>query len=270
MKEMYVSLSAAVGQEKHLAVVANNLANVNSVGFKKDTAVFQVRPPNVDWERMERSADPELDLPSPRQRLTGDRNYVTLMQTSTDFSEGSLRSTSDPFNVAIEQSGGTQGAAFFAVETPQGERYTRAGAFQVSREGELVTPDGYRVLSSSGGAIQVGDATPQSLSIGADGKVASEGTQAGALRLVWVSEPNRLEKIGNGLFSAGGGRVVTRDVQDTDPVQVRQGFLEYSNVNIVEELVRMIELQRSYEASQKVIQTMSDASSKVATLVLNG
>lgn len=266
MKEIYVSMSGAVASEKYLAIVANNLANVNSVGFKKDTAVFEVRPPEVDFEAMVKSADPDLGLPVPRQQVEGNRNFVRVAGSYTDFSVGPLRATNGPLDVAIEEPEAAGTAAFFAVETAEGTRYTRMGNFQRNSANELVTPSGFRVLGANGGPIRLGS---MSVDISKTGAIASDGEDVGSFDVVVFDNPQFLEKTGYGLFSDPDGRAGGRAALEADGVSVRQGYLEMANVNVVEELVKMIEIQRMYTTFQKSLQTMDDASSKAIASVLN-
>ena len=264
MKAIYVAMSAAVAQEKRTAVLANNLANAASVGFKRDMAVFEVRPPEVRVKALEASVSPDLGLAPVRQRLEGTRNYVRLAETVIDFSPGVLRNTGRGLDVAIEEQDVGAGRAFFAVATPQGERYTRMGNFTLNSKGELVTQNGLRVLSRGGGAIRLGSQRP---AVGPDGEMSDTREVAGALKIVYFENPADLEKVGHGLFAArsgarpgelGAGRVVAR-----------QGFLEMSNVNVVDQLVKLIETQRAYSAVEKSIQTIDEASTQAIRAVKN-
>jgi len=266
MKEMYVSLSAAVAQERHLAVIANNLANVNSAAFKKEVAVFEVRPPQVRYDLMERSVSRELELPAPRQMRAGDRNYAALAATAVDFSAGDVRPTSNPFDLALEERDAKGGRAFFVVDTPQGARYTRAGNFVTNKDQELTTPDGYMVQSREGTSVKVPD---RLIEVSPRGEVVSRGKPLGALKVVVFDQPGQLEKLGNGLFSDREGAVVPKELTDADAVRVRQGYLEMSNVNVVAELVKMIEAQRAFASYEKAIQSIDDVASRVISGALS-
>jgi flagellar basal-body rod protein FlgG len=267
MKEMYVALSGAVAREKQLALVANNLANVNSVGFKKDLAVFRVRPPEADLPLLEKSASPRLELPPAAQRMEGDRNYATLAESFTDFSMGTLQPTANPYDMALEaRNPGLPGTPFFVVSTPQGDSLTRMGNFQVNSRQELVTPGGYPVKSQGGDVLKLTGKPGESIVISPTGEVFTGGQSVGNVRVVMVEQPAQLEKTGSGLFSDKGGQVAVRDVTPADGVSVRQHYLETSNVNVVEELVKMIDLQRAYAGFEKAIQAMDDATGKVVAL----
>lgn len=264
MKELYTALAGAVAREKQLAIVTNNLANANSVGFKKDSTLFEVRPPEADLKTMARSADPGLNLPTPRQWIPGNQESVRIGGTTTDFSTGSLRETGATVDFALESRKAGQGAAFFAVQTPQGTRYTRAGNFALNEKKEVLTRQGDRVLAKGGQPLTMDGANVR---VNGNGEVMANGGTAGALGLVYIERPERLQKVGNDLFALGQAQ--PRAVTPADGVVVRQGYLEMANVNIVDELVRMIDLQRSYEAFQKTIQTMDDESSRTISTVLN-
>ena len=265
MKEMYVSLSGAVAQERHLAVLANNLANVNSVGFKREVAVFEVRPPDTRPDIMAQSADAELNLPPVRQMAADSRNYVQMTKTVVDFASGDLRPTGNSLDMALQERDPKKGVAFFAVETPEGERYTRMGNFTTNINQELVTPDGHLVKSREGSALKIPD---QHIEVSPKGGIVSKGQEVGSLKVVVFDNPDQLEKIGNGLFS--NGTAGSRELTDSDDITVRGGFVETSNVNIVTELVKMIEAQRAYTTYEKSIQAIDEISSSVINSVLNG
>ena len=269
MKEMYVALSGAVSREKQLALVANNLANVNSVGFKKDDMVFQVRPPGVDFVLLEKSASPELNLPTPRQRIEGDRNYVRATGSVTNFSTGELRPTERSLDMALVTKGPDRATPFFVVQTPAGERLTRAGDFALNESQEMATRDGYRVLSTAGQPIQVTGSPSEAVYVSPSGDISKGGQDIGSMRVVLAERPDRLVKTGNGLFSDPSGAAQVRDAQADDGVSVRQNLLEMANVNVVAELVKMIEIQRTYTALQKTIQTIDEASSRTITGALS-
>lgn len=262
MKELYVSVSGAIGREKQMTVVANNLANVNSVAFKRQNTVFALRPPEVDFQALELSADKRMNLPTPRQWLEGDRAYTKVDETVTDYSNGVLRQTGGDLDLALESKRPEAGTPFLVVNTPEGRRLTRMGNLTLNQNGELVTHSGLQVSNgSSGGAIQVDNRLK--IGISPSGEVFSGTRQVGQLDIVVVNDPKQLEPQGEGLYSDRGGQVASHPVAAADQVAVKQGCLEYSNVNIVDELVQMIELQRSYSSHQKSIQTMDEETGKV-------
>ncbi len=269
MKELYVAVSGAIGREKQMAVVANNLANVNSVAFKRQKAVFALRPPEVDFQALELSADERMNLPAPRQWLEGDLAYTKIDETVTDYSPGMFRQTGGDLDLVLECKQPDAGTPFFSVNTAEGRRLTRMGNLTLNQNGELVTHSGLRVNNgASGGAIQVNSRLK--IGISQTGEVFSGDQAVGRLDIVMVNDPKQLEPQGEGLYSDLGGRVTSRPVAAADQVSVKQGCLEYSNVNIVDELVQMIELQRSYSSHQKSIQTMDEETGKVIEMARMG
>lgn len=268
MKEAYVALSGAVAREKQLTLVSNNLANVNTVGFKKEVAVYEVRPPETDFAAMMNSYDPGLRLPEPpRQWVEGDRSYVRIAESFLDVSPGILRPTDRKLDVAIESPNWDRGAAFFEVATPDGLRYTRAGNFYVNSSKDMVTGAGYAVLDTEGKTIKLDDTDVE---IRPGGEIRKDGVLLATLKLAYFEHPENLEKEGYSVFSDREGTVEQRDLLLEDMVSVKQGHLEMGNVNIVEELTRMIELQRAYGTHQKTLQTMNDLSSQVISQVMSG
>jgi flagellar basal-body rod protein FlgF len=238
---LLIGLSRQIALGRELDVVSNNVANINTTGFKKDGAVFQ-----------------EFLMPVARANNFQGRDrlfsYVHDRATFHDFSAGSMQTTGNPLDAAIS------GKGFFAVQTARGERYTRNGAFQVSATGELVTSEGDRVLGTGGPIrLQPGD---HSLTIAADGSITvREGANAnadsprGKLRLVAFAQEHRLEKDGSSMFSAPQGVQQQPAGQD---VKVSQGVIEKSNVQSVLEMSRLIEVTRSYTQIATMLQSESD------------
>lgn len=238
MEGIYPVLSGALAEEKRLELIANNLANLNTGGFKRDYPLFEGVNPGA-------AGSPG---PSPM--------FGLLSGIVTDFSTGPLRMTGEPLDVAIE------GDGFFAVQTPHGIRYTRDGHFGLNEAGQLVTGSGDPVMGA-GGLVLLPSGT---VSIAEDGKVSVRGTEAkavpvevDAIQVVQFSDPGRLTKAGQTLFEANG----EEPVPSATP-RLRQGMLEGSNVNPVGEMVVMIEVLRLYEAAQKAIQTADEMAGKAA------
>jgi flagellar basal-body rod protein FlgF len=236
---LLIGLSRQVVLRRELEAVANNIANLNTAGFKADATVFE-----------------EYLMPVARHNhfnvLDRRVSYVRDRATWRDLSQGPVQQTGNPLDVAIE------GNAFFAVQTAAGERYTRNGAFQINATGELVTSEGDRVLGEAG-PIQF-QATDNSISIGPDGTIrAREGTNAtvdaarGKLRLVSFA-PGRLQKDGGSRFLAPAGM----DPQPAPQATVTQGAVEKSNVRAVVEMTRMIEITRTYSQVATMLQQQSE------------
>jgi flagellar basal-body rod protein FlgF len=216
-----IGLSRQVALRRMLDVIANNVANMNTNGFKADGNLFE-----------------EYLMPTARENrfLANDRrvSFVQDRATWTDMRAGGVQHTGNPLDLAID------GSAFFAVETPRGERYTRNGAFQINAAGELVTSEGYRVLGDAGPVVfQPQD---RNISIGRDGAIAVGDDARGRLRLVEFGQIGRLQKDGTSLFAAPADLPPDPSLE----ARVTQGAVEKSNVKGVVEMSRLIEVTRTY------------------------
>ncbi|HET9447495.1 MAG TPA: flagellar basal-body rod protein FlgG [Steroidobacteraceae bacterium] len=235
-------------QQTRMTVTSHNLANVNTNGFKKGRAVFE----DLLYQNQRQvgaATSQDTQLPSGLHVGTG----VRVVATEKMYTQGNLTQTGNALDVAVN------GRGFFQVLLPDGTLgYTRDGSFQVNAQGELVTSSGYQVqpgITIPGGA--------QSISIGSDGVVTvmlpgqSTPTQVGSLQLVDFVNPAGLQPRGENLLleSAASGTAQTSTPGLNGVGTVSQGFLESSNVNVVEELVNMIETQRAYEMNSKAIAT---------------
>jgi len=235
-------------QQTRMAVVSNNLANVNTSGFKKGRAVFEdLLYQNV--KQVGASTSQDTQSPSGLSLGTG----VRVVATEKIYTQGNLSQTGNSFDVAIE------GRGFLQVLLPDGTLgYTRDGSLQVSPQGELVTSSGYRVQPT----ITIPDAA-QSVTIGKDGVVTvavagqASPTQVGQLQLSDFINPAGLQPRGENLLieSAASGTAQTGTPGLNGLGTLEQGAVEGSNVNVVEEMVNMIETQRAYEMNTKAIQS---------------
>jgi len=235
-------------QQTRMAVVSNNLANVNTTGFKKSRAVFEdLLYQNVRQVGAATSQDTEA--PSGMSLGTG----VRVVATEKTYTQGNLNQTGNSLDLAIS------GRGFFQILLPDGTlAYTRAGDFQLSSQGQLVTSSGY--------VVQPGINIPQgaqSITVGADGVVSvqlagqSTPTQVGTLQLVDFVNPTGLQPRGENLLleTAASGTAQPGSPGQSGLGTLEQGAIESSNVNVVEEMVNMIETQRAYEMNTKAIQT---------------
>jgi len=239
---LLIGLSRQIALARELEVVANNVANLNTTGYKADGTVFEEFLMPVARANQFAAADSQL-------------SYVQDRATWHDFSQGAVQSTGNPLDVAID------GEAFLVVQTPRGERYTRNGSLHINATGQLVTSDGNQVVGESGPIVfQAGD---HSINIGADGSITvREGANAttdssrGKLRLVSFPQVDRLQKDGSSTFAAPQG------TQPQTPQNARlvQGALEKSNVKSVIEMARMIEVTRSYTQIAAMLQKQGDLS----------
>jgi flagellar basal-body rod protein FlgF len=235
---LLVGLSRQMVLERQMDVVANNVANVNTNGYKADKSLFQ--------EYLKTGAHEDNFVGQDRTV-----SYVLDNGTFKDFAQGPTEPTKNPLDVAID------GAGFLAVQTAAGERYTRDGSLQINNQGQLVTAAGDIVLGNSGPIVF--QQTDHDVSIAADGNVTvQEGTSRtdavrGKLRMVSFANAQQLLKEGTNLYSAG-----TAAAQPDTASKLRQGFIEKSNVNSVTEMSRMIEVTRTYTQIATLLQQQSD------------
>jgi flagellar basal-body rod protein FlgF len=234
-----VGLSRQIALQRELDVVANNIANINTTGFKADNVVFQ-----------------EFLMPGAQaNQFAGNDRRVSFVQdraTWLDLSQGPVEQTGNPLDVAIS------GNAFLTVQTPRGERYTRNGALQINAQGQLVTSEGLQVIGQNGPIVfQPND---RDISIGVDGLISvREGqnttdSQRGKLKLASFDQQQRLQKDGTSTYMAPAG--VTPQVPAD--ARVTQGAVEKSNVKSVLEMTRMIEVTRAYTQIASMLQSQSD------------
>ena len=247
-RALWVAKTGLEAQQTRMAVISNNLANVNTNSFKRGTAVFEdLMYQNIRQAGAQSSEDSQI--PTGLYLGTG----VKTVATEKQFGQGNMVVTDNMLDVAIEGNG------FFQISLPDGTNaYSRDGSFQLDADGRLVTPTGFPVSP----AITVPqDAT--GVTIGIDGTISvvtpgsATPTQIGNLQLANFVNPQGLQPIGKNLLvetaSSGTAQVGTPGLDGLG--SLNQGFLESSNVNVVEELVNMIEAQRAYEMNSKAIQT---------------
>jgi flagellar basal-body rod protein FlgF len=234
---LLIGLSRQVALQRELDVVSNNIANINTSGFKADGMVFE-------------------EFLSPVARSAATQNRISFVQdraTWHDLSQGPVEQTGNPLDLAL------QGKGFLTVQTPRGDRYTRSGSMQINATGQLVTSSGTPVLGENGPIVI--QPTDRDISISADGTVSvKEGAQSststlrGKLRIVSFDQPEKLEKNGDGTFAAKDDNPARPDLQ----TRLIQGSLEKSNVRGVVEMTRMIEVTRNYTQVASMLQQQSD------------
>ncbi|MGL5166333.1 MAG: flagellar basal-body rod protein FlgF [Afipia sp.] len=237
---LLVALSRQMSLERQIDVIANNVANVNTSGFKANKSLFE--------EYLNTGARED-------NFASGDRR-VSFVQDRTayhDFSAGPLEKTGNPLDVSID------GKGLIAVQTPGGERYTRDGSFQINAQGQLVTTGGNVVLGTNGPIVF--QPTDRDIKISSEGMITvREGivTQfdsiRGKLKLVKFDNMQQLKKEGANLYSAPAGTVAQADTAS----RVNQGFVEKSNVNAITEMTRMMEVMRTYQSVASLMQQQSD------------
>jgi flagellar basal-body rod protein FlgF len=235
---LLVSLSQQVAAYRSMDVIANNLANASTPGFKREAAKFEEYIAQMK--------------PSDTQQGPQSVSFVKDAGIMRDTSEGDIQTTGAPFDLAIK------GNAYFTVQTPQGTRYTRNGHFTLDGSGQLVTSDGNPV-QGEGGAITI---TPDdgAVQIAADGTVSSiingQPNQIGKIKLVDFGDPAALTKEGDSLYST------TQTANDATGSTMKQGMLESSNVKPVVEISNMIQVMRSYEATSALAKSQEDLQSQ--------
>jgi flagellar basal-body rod protein FlgG len=245
---LWIAKTGLDAQQTRMATISNNLANASTTGFKRGRAVFEdLLYQNLRQVGAQSSQDTQL--PSGLMLGTG----VRVVATEKLFTQGSLAQTENPLDVAIE------GRGFLQVLLPDGTlAYTRDGSMQRDSQGQMVTASGYVMQP----AITL-PADAQSVNIGSDGTVSvvvpgsAAPTQVGSLQLADFINPTGLQPIGKNLFleSAASGSPQTGNPGLNGLGTLTQGYVEGSNVNVVEELVSMIETQRAYEMNSKAIST---------------
>jgi flagellar basal-body rod protein FlgF/flagellar basal-body rod protein FlgG len=235
-----VGLSRQIALQRELDVVANNIANLNTTGYKADNTVFHEYLMPVARAGNFAASDRQL-------------SFVHDRATWLDLSQGPVEQTGNPLDVAIS------GNAFLTVQTPRGERYTRNGALQINNQGQLVTSEGLQVVGQSGPIVF--QPTDHDISIGNDGTISvREGqntidAQRGKLKLASFDQPQRLQKDGTSTYMAPAG--VTPQAAPLD-VRINQGVIEKSNVKSVMEMTRMVEITRAYTQIAQILQNQSD------------
>ncbi|WP_029149143.1 flagellar basal-body rod protein FlgG [Methylophilus sp. 5] len=259
IRSLWISKTGLDAQQMQMDVISNNLANVSTSGFKKSRAVFEdLLYQNI--RQVGSQSSQQSQLPSGLQLGTG----VKPVATERIFTQGNLQQTSNDKDVAI------QGQGFFQILLPDGTTsYTRDGSFQVDSQGQLVTASGFPVQP----AITI-PANAQSLSIGRDGVVSittpnsTATTQIGQIQVATFINPAGLQAKGENLFveTTASGNPNTNTPGTNGAGLLSQGYVETSNVNVVEELVSMIQTQRAYEINSKAITTSDQMLQKLSQM----
>ncbi len=230
---LFAAASGMLADQIRQDVIANNLANATTAGFKGDVAVGEAFPSMLINQIQNGSPVGELGLGS---RIT---------ETATNGSQGAIVQTGNTYDLAIA------GDGWFSVQGPAGKAYTQNGAFTVDAKGQLVTADALPVLDTNGRPVNVGG---DNAVISPDGEVSVDGRQVAKLA-VTALDPKRLHQLGDNLY--------TGTVQKNAPTgRVEQGYLEQSNVNSVKEMVDLISTMRSFEAGQKAVTSIDDSLGK--------
>ena len=259
LRALFTGATGMQAQQINVDVIANNLANVSTIGFKKSRADFQ----ELLYETIIPAGAPSAQgnqIPTGLQIGAG----VRPASTSRIFTEGEFKRTDNELDVAIE------GDGFFQVTLPTGQTaYSRSGAFKVNSTGELVTSEGFRI--TPGVTIPT---TALNVTIGTDGTVSvinagsTAPTTVGALTLVKFQNPAGLNSVGRNLLleTTASGAPLTGTPGTQGFGTIAQGFVENSNVKVVDELVALIEAQRAYEINSRTVQTADEMLRTVSDL----
>jgi len=235
---MYPAVSGSIAAMQRMDIISNNLANINTPGYKKDKMSFE--------GLLAGSANP----PAVPQGSTADP-ILQKANIYIDYANGPTTQSGNPLDVALN------GDGFFTVTTPDGPAYTRQGNFRTSADGTLVTMDGYPVQGAGGAAIHI---QGSHVEIDAKGLITVDGAQSGSISVVDFEKPYALTKIGSALFVPTDPQTPTQAAKG----QIMQGHLEGSNVESISEMVQLIETNRYFEACSKVIQNFDALASKAA------
>lgn len=257
LRDLWVPISGAIAQQRQVETIANNVANANTPGFKKDKIIFKEY-----LETAEKGLD-DIDLPNKEwkpedfNRTYGaERSFVKVDGTYTDHEQGQLTPTNNPLDVALN------GPGMFEVLTPNGVRYTRRGTFTISPQGKLVTDQGFLVLAKSTGSTDPNSRTitlpDGKVNISMEGEISGKDGKIADLSLSEFKDQNALRKEGNSLFSNPD----IANAQIAQKTATHQGFVEQSNVNAIEEMSALINANRNFESIQKVIKAYDSMSSK--------
>lgn len=226
-KAIYIALSGAVLRQMHMDIISQNLANADTIGYKRDKISFS------DYLLPQDLIAEETDL----KVMTFHAPLIN------DFSSGNLIKTGNPLDIAID------GQGFIALE---GNRFTRRGDLKKDKDGYLTTHDGIKILGEKG-PIRLPDGRVEITSSGA---ISVNGVEADVIKIVDFKQINNLLKVGNSAF-------FTNEEGTKAKAEIKQGYLETSNVSVISEMVRMIQTMREYETFQKAIQTFDEAAGKI-------
>lgn len=228
MQSVYkIGANALLNQEKRLALIANNLSNTQTVGFKKETLSFK--------EIM-------------GQTKTGRITSEVIEESRINFRQGDLQITNNDLDLALE------GEGFFKIKTPHGPRYTRNGQFRLDKDQRLVQADGFPVLGKGGEIFIRGG----KISVDPNGLIKVDGQEVDQLAVVTFPNLELLRKEGNNLFTLS----TPQDEKEALDVRIRQGYVEGANVNVIEEMIALIDAHRNFEAYTRLLQAHDELDAK--------
>lgn len=226
---LLIGLTRQITLRRDMAITANNLANMNTVGFKAESPLFE-----------------EYLMPGARENAPDKRlSFVIDQGLHRNMAAGEFRTTGNQLDFAIS------GDGFFKLQTPEGMRYTRNGHFQLDNTGRLVNDQGHPVLDDGGAPIFF-DAEETNIEVAADGTISTELGERGRLGLVAFENPRAMTKTGGNLFETDQAEIQAPDAD------LMQGALEGANVKAVQEMTNMIDVMRSYTSAAKLVETASE------------
>jgi flagellar basal-body rod protein FlgF len=240
---IWVAASGASAQMTALETTSNNLANAQTPAYKADRTVFQEYLANAV---LAGSAQTQM-------------RYASVAEVAADQSAGPVKVTGRPLDVSIS------GEGYFAVRTPRGERYTRAGNFQLGPAGDLTTAEGHPVLDSGGQPVAV-PPDARDVALSADGTVTVDGEEMGSLRFVRFANPLALEKDGNLLLRPNQ----FSGIPQVTEAKLHAGALELPNVSVVKGMTDLVSVTRAFEALQRAVETFSELDRRAATDIMGG
>jgi flagellar basal-body rod protein FlgF len=230
---IYVALSGAVAQSDALDVTASNVANASTVGYQAERLTF--------GESLGRARAKDVA-------------YVTPAKTVADPTAGTVTRTDNPLDMAVS------GDGYFAVDTPRGVRYTRAGNFRLDGNGTLVSADGFAVRARGGGKLTIPPGSAN-ITVSPDGTVAADGTEVGAVDVARFV-PGALARDGRTLYAATAAPAVANP--SASPPEVMSGALEQGNVNVVRGMIDLVRVSRTYEALHRMIESYKEIDERTA------
>ena len=246
---IYIAASAGKKQGRKMEVIAQNLANVNSTGYKGDRLAFKELMTPFPSDK---GQEPTNDILLQTEKSISNVSYVAVTEQYTDHKQGNMKQTNSELDMALD------GPGYFSVSTKEGIRYTRNGNFRLNTENQIVNQKGQPVLSEQGEPIVI-TAEGTEISIDSYGNIfvgsGERSANIGKIKFIDFDNKQTLENLGDGLFLQNNTEADEKPVNDT---KLRQGFLEGSNITATDEMTNMISTVRLFEAYQKIIQSIDN------------
>ncbi len=235
---LYTGASSMVSQADYQAIIARNLANINTVGYKRNVAVFQSYISSQD-----------------KNQTSVNGTGTSIGEVATDFSQGRMEYTGNNLDISIK------GEGFFTVRTNDGDRYTRRGQFTLSRDMKIVTPEGWYLLNN-GNEIQLPPNT-KNITVKSNGAVVADGKEMGKISVVTIKNVSTLEPVGGSAYKLPD---TAEQPEESTDFEIAQRYLEKSNVEAIDEMVNMIANMRGYQVGYKVTDSIDETLKKLINL----